>query len=209
MGTCCIILIQSWSLFLFLFGLEKFLSVGNASCDLSSTCPEVVHLLKLWSTNCCSLFSLPLPMQSISFKSTPNVLIFEINSRNIKLNKTLKFEQEGETVVLDVRGLIYCTILTVSSWILKICWQRWLINFLLNSSDLKWWLFFWLWHVTELMVEMVQYHGDFHFTSCIIGTDGMTTGSSCENEGDFDKLSSRNLLKCKGKKLILVVYARV
>jgi hypothetical protein len=37
----------------------------------------------------------------------------------------------------------------------------------------------------------------------------MTTGSSCENEGDFDKLSSRNLLKCKGKKLILVVYARV
>ena len=59
------------------------------------------------------------------------------------------------------------------------------------------------------MVEMVQYHGDFHFTSCIIGTDGMTTGSSCENEGDFDKLSSRNLLKCKGKKLILVVYARV
>ena len=38
---------------------------------------------------------------------------------------------------------------------------------------------------------------------------GMTTGSSCENEGDFDKLSSKNLLKCKGKKLILVVYARV
>ena len=30
-----------------------------------------------------------------------------------------------------------------------------------------------------------------------------------ENEGDFDKLSSRDLLKCKGKKLILVVYARV
>jgi hypothetical protein len=41
----------------------------------------------------------------------------------------------------------------------------------------------------------------------IIGTDGiawyhdgMTTGSSCENEGDFDKFSSRNLLKCKAKK---------
>src|SRR6202167_2696649 len=54
-------------------------------------------------------------------------------------------EQEGETVVLDVRRLIY--------------------------------------------------HGDFHFTSCIIGTDGvgcyhdgMTTGSSCENEGDLDKI---------------------
>jgi hypothetical protein len=94
------------------------------------------------------------------------VLIFEINSKNIKLSKTLKFEQEGETVVLDVRGLIY--------------------------------------------------HGDFHFTSRIIGTngniwyhDGMTTRSSCENERDFDKFSSRNLLKCRGKKLILVVYARV
>jgi hypothetical protein len=105
-------------------------------------------------------------MQPISFKSSPNVLVFEINSRNIKISKTLKFEQEGETVVLDVRGLIY--------------------------------------------------HGDFHFTSRIIGIDGnvwyhdgMITGSSCENEGDFDKFSSRNLLKCKGKNLTLVVYARV
>jgi len=103
-------------------------------------------------------------MQPISFKFAPNVLIFEINSRNIKVSKNLKFE--GETVVLDVRGLIY--------------------------------------------------HGNSHFTSCIIGTDGivwyhdgMTTGSSCENEGDFDKLSSRNLLKCKGKELILFVYAGV
>jgi hypothetical protein len=105
-------------------------------------------------------------MQPISFKSAPNILIFEINSRNIKVSKILKFEQEGKTVVLDVRGLIY--------------------------------------------------HGDFHFTSHIIGNDGivwyhdgMTTGSSCENEGDFDKMSSRDLLKCKEKKLILVVYARV
>ena len=86
-------------------------------------------------------------------------------SRNIKVSKTLKFEQGSETVILDVRGLIY--------------------------------------------------HGDFHFTSHIIGTvgivwyhDGITTGSSCENEEDFDKFSSRNLLKCKGKILILVVYAR-
>ena len=104
-------------------------------------------------------------MQPISFKFAPNVLIFEINSRNIKVSKTLIFEQ-GETGVLDVKGLIY--------------------------------------------------HGDCHFTSCIIGIDGivwyhdgMTTGISCENEGNFDKMSSRNLLKCKGKKLILVVYARV
>jgi hypothetical protein len=96
-------------------------------------------------------------MLPISFKSAPNVLIFEINSRNIKLSKTLKFEQEGETVVLDVKELIY--------------------------------------------------HGDLHFASCIIGTvwyhDSMNTGISCENEGDFDKFSSRNLLKCKGKKIDL------
>jgi hypothetical protein len=105
-------------------------------------------------------------MQPISFKSVPSVLVFEINSKNIKVSKTLKFEQGGETVVLDVRGLIY--------------------------------------------------HGEFHFTSRIIGTDGIvwyhdgiTTGDSCENEGNFDKFSSRNLLKCKGKKLILVVYGRV
>ncbi|KIM80402.1 hypothetical protein PILCRDRAFT_73196 [Piloderma croceum F 1598] len=105
-------------------------------------------------------------MQPINSKSAPSVLVFEINSRKIKVSKTLKFEQEGETVVLDVRGLIY--------------------------------------------------HGDFYFTSRVIGTDGMvwyhdgmTTGSSCENEGDFDKFSSRKLLRCKGKKLILVVYARV
>jgi len=32
---------------------------------------------------------------------------------------------------------------------------------------------------------------------------------SCENECDFDKFSSRKLLKCKRKKLILVVYARI
>ena len=36
-------------------------------------------------------------IQPISFESAPNVLIFEINSRNIKVSKTLKFEQEGET----------------------------------------------------------------------------------------------------------------
>jgi hypothetical protein len=76
------------------------------------------------------------------------VLAFEINSRNIKVGKTLKFVQDHETVVLHVRGLIYL--------------------------------------------------GGFHFTSGIIGSngsvwfhDGMTTGSGCENEGDFDKFSSR------------------
>src|ERR1700692_3500762 len=129
-----------------------------------STCHWLGSLEHETHERCPQCFSAM--MQPISFKSAPNVLIFEINSRNIKLKNTLKFEQEGETVVLDVRGLIY--------------------------------------------------HGDFHFTSRIIGTDGivwyhdgMTTGSSCENEGDFDKLSSKTLLQRKGKKLILVVYARV
>jgi hypothetical protein len=67
-----------------------------------------------------------------------------------------------------------------------------------------------------LDVRGLIYHGDFHFTSCIIGADGnmwyhdgMVTGSNCENEGNFDKFSSRELLKCKGKRLVLVVYARV
>src|SRR5258705_4978722 len=105
-------------------------------------------------------------MQPISFRISPSMLVFEINTRNIKVSKTLKFEQEGRTVVLDVRGLIY--------------------------------------------------HGDFHFTSHIIGTDGIvwyhdgiTTRSNCANDGDFDKFSSNDLLNYRGKKLILVVYARV
>ena len=59
-------------------------------------------------------------MQLISFKSAPNVLIFEINSRNIKVSKTLKFEQEGETVVLDVRGLIYCGYFHFTSCIMEL-----------------------------------------------------------------------------------------
>ena len=51
-------------------------------------------------------------MQPISFKSAPNVLIFEINSRNIKLSKTLKFEQEGyksSIAILTVR-LVFCSV---------------------------------------------------------------------------------------------------
>src|ERR1700691_5748071 len=52
---------------------------------------------------------------------------------------------------------VYCTIATVTSRILKICWPRWPINFLLSSSDLKQGLFFWPLRVTELTVKMVQY----------------------------------------------------
>src|SRR6267154_3540018 len=129
-----------------------------------STCRWLESLKHETHEKCPHCFSAI--MQPINFKSIPSVLVFEINSRNIKVSKTLKFEQKGETVVLDIRGLIY--------------------------------------------------HRDFHFTSRIIGSDnmvwyhdGITTRSNCENEGDFDKFSSRNLLKCKGRNLILVVYARV
>ena len=65
---------------------------------------------------------------------------------------SLKFVQDSETVILDVRGLIY--------------------------------------------------HGDFHFTSRIIGNDTkvwhrdrMTTGSTFENEGDLDSFSTKKSLK--------------
>ena len=60
---------------------------------------------------------------------------------------------------------VYCTISTVSSRILKICWPRWPINFLLSSSDLKQGLFSWPLRVTELTVEMVQYTQPF----CTVG----------------------------------------
>ena len=40
-------------------------------------------------------------IQPINFK----LLVFEINSRNIKISKTLKFVQNGETVVLDCQRI--------------------------------------------------------------------------------------------------------
>ena len=98
--------------------------------------------------------------------SALNVLVLEINSRNIKISKTLKFLQDGESIVLKVRGLIY--------------------------------------------------NRNFHFTSQIIRTDGIvwyhdgiTTGNTCENEGDFDKFSNQKIMTSKGKSLTMVVYARV
>lgn len=48
--------------------------------------------------------SLTRPM---SFVSAPNPLVLEINSRNIKMSKALEFVQDGESIVLKVRGLIY------------------------------------------------------------------------------------------------------
>jgi hypothetical protein len=104
--------------------------------------------------------------QPIAFKAVPNLLVFEINSRNVKISKTIKFVQGDETVVLNIRGLIY--------------------------------------------------YGEFHFTSRIIGSegnvwyhDGMTTGSTCESEGNIERFSKKKLQTHKGKKVVLAVYAKV
>ena len=52
---------------------------------------------------------------------------------------------------------LYCTNSTISSRILKFWSPRWPINFLFNSGDFKRGLFFRLWCMTELTVELVQY----------------------------------------------------
>ena len=46
-------------------------------------------------------------MQPISFKSTSSVFNFWHQLRKYQISKTLKFEQQSETVILDVEGLIY------------------------------------------------------------------------------------------------------
>ena len=74
------------------------------------------------------------PLQkSIGYNSPPPLLIFEINSNNITLSKTIGFKEDDRMKVLQLKGMVY--------------------------------------------------HGDFHFTSCIVSSDGavwfndgMTTG---------------------------------
>ena len=46
------------------------------------------------------------------------------------------------------------------------------------------------------------YHGDFHFTSCIVSEDGVvwfkdgiTTGRQCKKDGDLETMSSRKVMK--------------
>ena len=72
--------------------------------------PKSIHIwlrsLKHETHGKCSHCFAAMMQPIISFKAIPSVLVFEINSRNIKISKTLKFEQEGETVALDIRGLI-------------------------------------------------------------------------------------------------------
>jgi hypothetical protein len=66
-----------------------------------------------------------------------------------------------------------------------------------------------------LQLKAMVYSGGFHFTSCIILSDGailfndgMTTGRQCKKDGDQKTMSSRKLMKCRGK-LVLAIYALV
>jgi hypothetical protein len=107
------------------------------------------------------------PLQKpISYDSPPPLFIFEINSNNITLSKTIGFKEDDRMKVLQLKGKVY--------------------------------------------------HGDFHFTSHIVSSDGavwfndgMTTGRQCEKDGDLETMSSRKLMKCRGKKLVLAIYTLV
>ena len=60
-----------------------------------------------------------------------------------------------------------------------------------------------------LQLKGMVYHGDFHFTSCIVSSDGVvwfndgiTTERQCKKDGDLETMSSRKVMKCRGKKLV-------
>ncbi|KAJ7038712.1 hypothetical protein C8F04DRAFT_910233, partial [Mycena alexandri] len=65
-----------------------------------------------------------------------------------------------------------------------------------------------------LLLRGVIYHGSFHFTSRIIGTDGrvwfhdgMTTGQVCTDERYLDSHPPDFLQYCQGKIPVTLVYA--
>jgi hypothetical protein len=67
---------------------------------------------------------------------------------------------------------------------------------------------------TTLHLRGIVYHGENHFTSRIISPggdiwfhDGITTEKSCESDGHLNTTSDKQLKNCKGKKLVLAVYA--
>src|SRR6202050_5973387 len=107
------------------------------------------------------------PLQKpIGYNSLPSLLIFEIDSNNITLSKTIGFKGDDGLKVLQLKGIVY--------------------------------------------------HGDFHFTSCIVSSDGVvwfnddiTTGRQCKTDGDLETMSSKKLMKCRGKKLVLAIYTLV
>ncbi|KII82833.1 hypothetical protein PLICRDRAFT_120214, partial [Plicaturopsis crispa FD-325 SS-3] len=66
-----------------------------------------------------------------------------------------------------------------------------------------------------LRLRGLIYHGEFHFTSRIITRDGklwfydgVTTGGTANLEGFIENISERELRECKGRKIVLAVYAR-
>jgi hypothetical protein len=69
--------------------------------------------------------------------------------------------------------------------------------------------------VTVLYLRGIVYFGDFHFTSRIISStgdiwfnDGISTGRSCEEDGHLSHISDTRLKTCRGKDLVLAVYAQ-
>jgi hypothetical protein len=46
-------------------------------------------------------------LHPIAFKACPSLLVFQIDSTNVKISKKIEFVQDGENIVLDIRGLIY------------------------------------------------------------------------------------------------------
>ena len=67
---------------------------------------------------------------------------------------------------------------------------------------------------TLLYLKGIVYYGENHFTSRIISkdgkiwlNDGITTGGKSIEEGHLSTMTDKNLRKCKGKDLVLAVYA--
>jgi hypothetical protein len=67
----------------------------------------------------------------------------------------------------------------------------------------------------KLKLQGIVYHGQYHFTSCIVSIknqvwchDGMVIGRSCINEGYMNNMSDENLKKCKQRNLVPAIYAQ-
>ena len=119
---------------------------------LTGTYSEIASVSDMWQvTRLFIPFILPgLPMLSSSYENLiliPHLLVcysyYYLMAMGfagpLKLPLDLFERETFEVSTIQVRFdmLNCCPISTVSSRILKICWPRWPINLLLNSSDLK------------------------------------------------------------------------
>src|SRR5204863_8578473 len=66
-----------------------------------------------------------------------------------------------------------------------------------------------------LDLRSIVYHGQYHFTSCIISSqkqvwyhDGMTTGKTCSYDGMLNDMTDNDLSKCRQRYLSLAVYTQ-